>query len=314
MRIRRQGRSVKKKRIQVPLVWLLLVRSCFVFAFINQSSGWTSQETDSYGCNYLTIVIKDSMGVVVPNASITLEDSVMEYRTDFNGKAEVPCRQTGRMPQTYKVSAAGYREIAITPPRDGYGNVEILLDRAKSAKPMGANFVSVKELFSKSEKRLNSLLKKANRALKLRKYQDAESLLREGFRINPSSAFHENGLGIIALLQGRYSESESWFQTAAQSASCSPDILGDLGFVRWARNQRNESYDIIRRAVSLGYESELGRYILGTMSMEKGLAAEAVQSLKKVSADLFPYRDLYLSIAFRNLGKTKSAEASYRRF
>jgi hypothetical protein len=64
----------------------------------------------------------------------------------------------------------------------------------------------------------------------------------------------------------------------------------------------------------MGYESSMGHYILGVNSLDKGLAKEAVNHLKKVPSEKYLYRDLYLPLALRGCGKTKAAEDRYRNF
>jgi lipopolysaccharide biosynthesis regulator YciM len=80
------------------------------------------------------------------------------------------------------------------------------------------------------------------------------------------------------------------------------------------QHRTDESYTLLTKAVAQGYESGVAHYILGTLSLQKGENQEAIAHLKKVSADRFSYRDLYLSIALRNCGKTKAADESYRNF
>ena len=53
---------------------------------------------------------------------------------------------------------------------------------------------------------------------------------------------------------------------------------------------------------------------MAIMAIQKGFPKQAVDRLKKVPAEKYPYRDLYLSIALRECGKTKAADESYRAF
>lgn len=68
----------------------------------------------------------------------------------------------------------------------------------------------------------------------------------------------------------------------------------------------------MRKAAATGYETGAGNYIMGTIHLEKGMNKQAVKCLKKISPDKLPYRDLYLSIALRNLGKVKAADEAFR--
>jgi hypothetical protein len=64
----------------------------------------------------------------------------------------------------------------------------------------------------------------------------------------------------------------------------------------------------------MGYETGSGNYIMGIITLAKGKNAEAAGHLRKAPKSQFPYRDLYLSIALRNCGKTKAADEAFRSF
>jgi hypothetical protein len=80
------------------------------------------------------------------------------------------------------------------------------------------------------------------------------------------------------------------------------------------QHRSEESYNLLRKAAAMGHETFLGNYIMGRVDLEKGLNKEAAYHLRKIPPKRFPYRDLYLSIALRNLGKTKAADEAHRNF
>ncbi len=64
----------------------------------------------------------------------------------------------------------------------------------------------------------------------------------------------------------------------------------------------------------MGHETGSGNYIMGMVSLKKGEMKEAAKRLKKAPEGLFPYRDLFLSLALRNIGKTKEADKAFSRY
>jgi Tfp pilus assembly protein PilF len=158
------------------------------------------------------------------------------------------------------------------------------------------------------------LQQEAEKALAAKDYEVAEKLLMEVLQLTPSSASAANNLGVVALHKKDLETAASWFQKASEEAPYKPDILGNFGLVRWMQRRPEESYTILKKAFSMGYESNLGNYILGTVGLKNGDSKDAVERLKKTPPERFPYRDLYLSIALRNCGKTRAADESYRNF
>jgi tetratricopeptide (TPR) repeat protein len=151
-------------------------------------------------------------------------------------------------------------------------------------------------------------------AIASKEYQDAEKLLLQAFQLTPSEASIANNLGVTALRRHDLDTAGSWFQKAADEAPYRSDILGNYGLVRWMQHRTEESYAILVKAFAHGYVSSMGHYILGMIEVEKGNYRDAVDHLKKVPAERYRYRDLYLSIALRNSGKTKAAEETYMSF
>ena len=105
-----------------------------------------------------------------------------------------------------------------------------------------------------------------------------------------------------------------WFEKAVQAAPYEPSMVANLGLVRWMQRRLDESYELLQRADSMGYSTPGGNFLLGVMSLRKSNPKLAMNYLKKVPVEKYPYRDLYLSLAQREAGKAKAAEESFRTF
>ncbi len=246
-------------------------------------------------------------------AAVVPEDTGMAVTTDSDGMVDLPCRFMENMLPVLKVSAGGYTPTSVTLlPNSSYFTIR--LDRSEPVTRAAGTTVSASELSTDVQAKSIRLQDEAGRALDRRDYDEAGKLLLEALQLTPSSPGIANNLGVVALRHKDLEAAASWFQKAAEEAPYKGDILGNLGLVRWMQHRADESYNILIKACSRGYESPVGHYILGTVSLEKGQNREAAEHLKKAPADRFPYRDLYLSIALRNCGKTKAAEESYRNF
>jgi tetratricopeptide (TPR) repeat protein len=180
--------------------------------------------------------------------------------------------------------------------------------------PSAGTTVNVAELPASIQSRSGHLQDEAIKALARRDYDTADKLFKEAFQLTPSSPSIANNLGILALRHKDLDSATSWFRKAAEEAPQKPDIVGNLGLVLWMQHRSEESYAILAKATSQGFESGLAHYILGMLELGKGNAQGAMNHLKKAPSDRFPYRDLFLSIALRNCGKSKAADESYRNF
>ena len=212
------------------------------------------------------------------------------------------------------ITALGYKAAHVTVMPDARYHFDVRLDRREPVARSGGTTVNASELSGSVQKQSAQLQQQAERLLASKDYESAEKLLLEAFHLTPSAAPIANNLGVVALSKKDLDSAGSWFQKAAEEAPYKSDILGNLGLVRWMQHRREESYDILVKAFSQGYESGLGHYILGTIGVENGKSKEATEHLKRITAERFPYRDLYLSIALRNCGKAKAADQSYQSF
>jgi len=267
-------------------------------------------------CHDIALMVTDNNGVAIMGADIITENRGLEVTTDARGYAAIPCRSVeGSIMPVITVTASGYRPTRVNLMPDTRSHLEVRLDRRDNPvlRSTGTT-VNAAELTVNVQKQSAQLQQQAERAIASKDFDGAERLLMEALQLTPSAAAISNNLGVVALHKNDLNTAGSWFQKASDQAPYKSDILGNLGLVKWMQHQYEESYSILSKAFSRGYQSTLGNYILGTMGIEKGDSKEAIEHLKKVPTDRFPYRDFYLSIAFRNCGKTKAADASYQNF
>ncbi|NLT66325.1 MAG: tetratricopeptide repeat protein [Acidobacteria bacterium] len=266
------------------------------------------------GCRDIAVEVTDMMGAAIMGAAVSTQDSGIEMTTDSNGVADIPCRAVNGMMPMVEVRANGFHpeRVALTP--DMNFRYTVRLNRKNPPNVSGSNTISVDELYPDVQQKSLRLQEQAAKALAIRDYEGARRLYLEALQLTPSSPIISNNLGVISLHLKDLDSAGKWFQKAAEEAPYKPDILGNLGLVLWMQGRMDESYDSLKKALVYGYESNLAHYILGTVGLRKGESEAAVQHLKKASRDRFPQRDLYLSIALRNCGKTKDADASFRDF
>jgi len=266
-------------------------------------------------CRSIAVKVTNQSGTPIMGAAVVPENGAMEWRTDLQGIAAVPCRLLERASTTVSVSAPGYRAAnKVLLLRNAYPMVEVRLDNNEPVSRYGGMTVKASELKLGTRKQSVDLQKEAERALSAKDYDNAEKLFLEALQMMPSEGTISNNLGVIAMSRKDLESAGSWFQKASEEAPYRADILGNLGLVRWMQRRNDDSYAALAKAFAYGYRTVLGHYILGTIGLERGNSKEAVEHLKKVPTDRFPYRDLYLSIALRNCGKEKAANEAHRDF
>lgn len=265
-------------------------------------------------CRDIVVLVADTAGAGITGAAVAADNNAFQLTTDDRGLVAIPCRSLNDMITVATVSAPGYFPRTFNLSRASLSRMEVRLDTRRPAVSSAGATVSAAELSPNIQKQSAQLQQDAGKALDARDYDNAEKLLLEAFHLTPSSASIANNLGLVAVHRKDLDSAGSWFRLASDEAPYRPEILGNLGLIRWMQHRTEESYTILARAFSAGYESTLGHYILGMLSLQKGESKSAADHLKKVPTDRFPYRDLYLSIALRNYGKTKAADESYRNF
>lgn len=264
-------------------------------------------------CREIAVVVTDNSGSAIMGAEVKTDKQFVQNTTDANGIVAIPCRAVDSFPIA-EISAPGYKPARVTILPNGNSHLEVRLDKRESSLPSGRNTINVAELSGTVQQKSARLQDAANRALSGKDYDSAQELLLEAFRLTPSTASIANNLGVIALTKKDLRSAGSWFEKAHQTAPFRADIQGNLGLVRWMQGQTEESYRILRQAFERGYESNMGHYVLGVVGLEKGEYEASVAHLKNASADRFPYRDLYLSIALHKCGKSRDADAIHQSF
>ena len=278
-------------------------------------AGAQLQAQQNGGCRDVAVMVTDTNGIGIMGADVATDNNGFELTTDSQGFVDIPCLTMERASPTVTVTAPGYRPTRVALIPDARSRFEIRMDRKPDTidRPTGAT-VDASELSRNVQKQSAQLQKQAETALAAKDYENAGKFLSQAFQLTPSEPNIANNLGVVALHKKDFDAAGSWFQKAADEAPYKPAILGNLGLVRWMQHRDEDSYTILGKAFAHGYESGLGHYIMGTISVEKGNYKDAVDHLKKIPAERFPYRDLYLSMALRNSGKTKAAEETYMSF
>jgi hypothetical protein len=275
---------------------------------------WFDPFSGNGRCREVAVMVTDSYGIGIMGAAITTDDSPLEMTADSRGIVAIPCRSLNNTPPGITVSASGYRTTRVILIPNANSPLEVRLDRRDPVVRDAGATITASELLPKVRKQSAQLQAQAKKALAAGDYNSAEQLLGDAMRLTPSTAAIANNLGIIALRRKDMDTAGKWFQKASEEAPYQADILGNLGLVRWMQQRQEESYRILLQAFSQGYESNLGNYILGIVGLEKGAGKDSVDHLKKVPPDRFPDRDLYLSIALRDCGKTEAADKTFQDF
>lgn len=267
-------------------------------------------------CREISVLVTDAAGVAIMGANVATENSIMQMTTDARGMVSIPCRTLENPMPIVDVTASGYQpaRITLTPGRGSRYETVRLDRREQPAIKSSGSVVNINELSLDKQRQSAALQQRAQSAMADKDYDAAERALIEALQLTPSEPSIANNLGVVSLHRKDLDSAGKWFQKASDLAPFKPDILGNLGLVRFMQGQAEESYTILLRAFGQGYESNLGHYILGSVGALKGEGKEAIEHLKKVTSERFPYRDLYLSLALRKIGKTKDADSTYQSF
>jgi len=298
-------------------------RLVLVFLFISagqlhaqwESSPWPNMDSGRMGmCSDIAVRVRDYRGLPIMGAVVTMENYGIPFSTDTQGVALIPCQVSNGFLTRVEVRAPGYSvsRVALLP--GGRSRIDVTLDTRDPVGKAAEDTVSVRELYAAVQSQSQDLQNQAAGALRHKDYDKAEKLLLQAEELTPSAAGIANNLGIVELHRNDLNAAGSWFEKAVKISQHKADMVSNLGLVRWMQRRTEESYSLVKEAASMGYETELGNYILGTIGLGEGLNKESAERLKKASPDRFPYRDLYLSIALRNLGKTKVADEAYGKF
>jgi hypothetical protein len=264
-------------------------------------------------CNDIEVDVRDSTGTAISNAVVTTDNGVMPFATDSRGLAAIPCLAVSDVFTMLEVRAPGYYPSRVMMANNG-PRFLVILDKRDGIKEGSETTINAQELRRDVQAKSRELQDQASKAIGRKDYDTAERLLIQAHELTPSLAMIPNNLGVVELHRKDLDAAGKWFEKAMQIAPYEADIAENLGIVRYMQRREDESYQLLMKAAGMGYETSAGNYIVGTLSLEKGMNRQAVECLKKISPDTFPYRDLYRSIALHNLGKTKAADEAYRDF
>ena len=265
-------------------------------------------------CTGTVIEVENSAGGAIMGAVVLVDDGLSRFTTDVMGKALIPCSSSAGKWMKVEISAPGYRtaEASFVPARNS--RFGVTLDNLQNSYKDTRMTISAQELSKPVQKEIDGLEDQVQRAMQQKDYRTAELLLIQVMGLNPANAAVLNNLGVVALYRNDLVAANRWFEEAMELAPYSADIVANLGILRWWQQREEESYKLLLRAAEMGYETAASNYIISTVSIRKGKNKEAVERLKKLSSDRFPYRDYYLSKALGNLGKTKASHLAYRNF
>ena len=241
-------------------------------------------------------------------AAVSTQDSGIEMTTDSNGVADILCRAVnGMMPMVEVVPTGSTRARCLTP--DMNFRYTVRLNR-KNPPNVSLNTISVDELYPDVQQKSLRLQEQAAKALAIRTMRGTRLYL-EALQLTPSSPIISNNLGVISLHLKDLDSAGKWFQKAAEEAPYKPDILGNLGLVLWCRAGWTKATIRARRHWSTATNRICALHPRDRRA-QKRRKRSGRSTPQEGLRDRFPQRDLYLSIALRNCGKTKDADASFR--
>ena len=173
-----------------------------------------------------------------------------------------------------EVAAHGYKPVRLTLSSDPlFARNNVYLERQTTADAPASATVNARELSPDVQKRSSALQEEAMAALKRGDNDGAEKLLMQALELTPSSSSIHNNIGITYLRRYKFERAATWFEKAVQISPYSPQVLGNLGMVRWLQGKQEECYQLLDRAVVGGFSTPGAHFILGVISLQKGLVA-----------------------------------------
>ncbi len=197
--------------------------------------------------------------------------------------------------------------VFIHPAVDAYGQEGTIRGLSRGA-------VGVAELSPQASRKSLQLQEAGLNALHHADYLGADRLLHQALALTPSAYAIYNNLAVGCAARSRLSEAAGWLEKAWALAPFDPIVAGNLGVIRWLQERTDESYNLLRTALNRGYNSGAAHFAMGVMALQREYPLEAVRNLSKANRTRFPARDLYLSLALRELGKVDAAAKNLRKF
>ncbi len=287
-----------------------------VLAMVLLSRGVGGQSLDSshmrgFACETVRLSILDANGRVVTGASVYIGDTVTV--SDSAGWVETRGNVFGDQPVVIKVMAEGYQLTKATL-QPGECSTQINLVRSDRGQTSYTSTVPAEELRPDVREQSIQLQLRAEKARARADYAASVQLLLEAWHLTPSDPAISNNLGVSFLRRGDLGQSSGWFEKAASLAPFDPKITGNLGLIRWAQGRDEESRQLLTKAIEHGYSSPAAHYVLGIVAVERGSSIEAIRELSMLKSGQFPYRGLFVAIAFRKAKKYDKAAKEHQRF
>jgi hypothetical protein len=271
-------------------------------------------QTRSEDCKNLVVQVHDATGMGIPNALVTF-DRAWSVSTDYDGKAMMECRPMARGTVMVDVTARGFKPARLTVfPDPMLRNNDVFMERETSANTPNSTTVSARELAPDVQKKSALLQHEGATALSNGDNEEAEHRFRDALALTPSASSIYNNIGVSYLRRYKFDEAATWFEKAVQASPYDPQLLGNLGMVRWIQKRYEESYQLLDRAVLGGFDAPGAHFVVGVVSLQKAQAEKAVEQLRKTDPAKYPMRDLFLSIALHTQRKEKAASRSFESF
>ena len=263
-------------------------------------------------CPAVCLTIRAANGQPVSAATVWVRGSGPEG-ADLNGRVTIEQDSDMSTPQQATVTAPGYKtRIAMLDSTDC--TPEVVLESDTSSSRSYGRTVSSKELDPGRKRKAEALQQQAVKEIDRGDYAAAERTLKQALVLNPSAAEIYNNLGILFVHNRDLDRAAQSFEKAANIAPYNPLITANLGLMRWLQRRFDESYQLLSRAEVHGFATDQSHYILGVLALQKAHPVEAAGQLSKVNSRKFPFRDLFLSIALRNVGKSRAASKHFESF
>lgn len=144
--------------------------------------------------------------------------------------------------------------------------------------------------------------------------EEAERADRAALVLDPSSAMALNGLGLLAIDDGRPADAARLFERATANDANNASYWTNLGNARRALGDRAGAEQAYRKAIDLDVHAADAANGLGVLLVESNRPAEAVPYFERAiaaSPDLVEAR-LNLGIAFQQSGQAARAAEAYR--
>ncbi len=256
----------------------------------------------------VVITIIDNTGHPLAGAELVL-DRGLRLNSDRRGQVWLDFGLKPVSLMLISVTAPGYKaQDMMLDPMDN--ETTIVMERKSEPSSTVSSTVSTVELNPDMQLRSESLQRRGLQEISRGEYDAAEQTFKEAYDLTPSSASICNNLAITYLRRYNFVQALQWLERGEQIAPYDPLICANLGLMRWKQDRFDESFRLLNVAAAHGFSTPYTQYILGILHLTKGHPASSSRLLEQLSAKRFPYRDLYLSLASRILGK-KSEERRY---